>query len=80
MAIEDNGQFPLAPYRQEGERAAEIDPVIIPCPSCGEKALTVNGAVAKWIQIPESHCDCGFSGPIEWANPRFSTALLAQVG
>ena len=64
----------------QGEESCPIEPVIIPCPNCGTKALTVNGAVARWIQIPESHCDCGYSGVIEWTNPRFQAELLEQVG
>ena len=67
---------PLPPYEQE----SGIDPVTISCPSCGAKALTVNGAVATWIQIPESHCPCGYSGVIEWTNPHLQDVSLAQAG
>jgi hypothetical protein len=68
-----------APLVASGE-SCPVEPVVIPCPNCGEKALTVNGAVATWIQIPESHCACGYSGVIEWTNPRLQDAPLAQVG
>ena len=61
----NNDNVALPPYGRE------VEPVIIPCPNCGAKVATVNGAVATWIQIPESHCDCGYSGVIEWTNPRF---------
>jgi hypothetical protein len=60
-------------------KASGVEPVIIPCPACGAKAVTVNGAVAKWIQIPESHCDCGYSGVIEWTNPRLQGELLERA-
>jgi len=56
-----------------------VIPVTIPCPSCGKKALVVNGAVATWIQVPESHCACGYVGPIEWTNPRIQGASPAHV-
>jgi hypothetical protein len=67
-------KIPFTPYREE-----RVDPVIIPCPDCGAKIITPNGAVVEWMRIPEAHCDCGFSGVIEWVNPRFSAQLEQLV-
>jgi hypothetical protein len=53
---------------------AGVNQVVVPCPRCGEKITTVNGAVVEWIGIPDAHCACGFSGAIEWSNPRFAVS------
>jgi hypothetical protein len=34
----------------QGEESCPIEPGIIPCPNCGTKALTVNGAVASVVR------------------------------
>lgn len=52
-------------------------PVVVPCPKCGAKIVTVNAAVAEWIQIPDAHCQCGFNGVIEWTNPDLEVQAAA---
>ncbi len=77
--IVKNEEIPLE--ASEGE--SSIDSAIIPCPNCGIGIVTgsprPNGAVVKWMRIPEAQCDCGFSGPIEWTNHQFAAQMEQAV-
>ena len=63
------------------ENAVQV--VSIPCPICGTKIAKgsprPNGALVRWMSIHDAHCDCGYSGSIEWTNPCFEAQLGQAV-
>jgi hypothetical protein len=61
------------------EMLAGWDPVDIHCPSCGERMITVNGALIPWLEFPAQDCECGFNEPFNWINEDFEARYARAV-